>query len=67
MWSLNDGLDREALAGVDWERVTGITFHRLIDNEEIYLSGEQLWVHLNYHLIHHLGPNPTDHNLNPLL
>lgn len=29
-----------------------IKFHRLIDNEVISLTGPQLWVQLNYHLIH---------------
>ena len=30
----------------------GINFHRVIDNEAIHLSASQLWVQLNYHLIH---------------
>lgn len=34
------------------QQLEGITFHRLIDNELISLTGPQLWVQLNYHLIH---------------
>ncbi len=43
--SLRDNLHRK-------EHLQGIKFHRLIDNEVISLTGEQLWVQLNYHLIH---------------
>jgi hypothetical protein len=34
------------------QHLQSIKFHRLIDNEVITLSGQQLWVQLNYHLIH---------------
>ena len=34
------------------DAVSGITMHRVIDNAPIELSAEQLWVQLNYQLIH---------------
>lgn len=43
--ALRDNLHRK-------QHLQGITFHRLIDNEVISLTGQQLWVQLNYHLIH---------------
>merc|ERR1712194_905653 len=39
--------------------VSGIRFHRLIDNEPLRLTGEQLWVHLNYQVIHTLDFLPV--------
>ncbi|MEO1273313.1 MAG: hypothetical protein AAFX99_34955, partial [Myxococcota bacterium] len=30
----------------------GIRFHRVIDNEPLEMSTEDLWIQLNYHLIH---------------
>ena len=32
--------------------VVALDFHRLLDNERISLTREQLWVHLNFQLIH---------------
>ena len=32
--------------------IASITFHRVIDNESITMSGEDLWIALNYQLIH---------------
>ena len=37
----------------------GVTFHRVIDNAEIRMTGEEFWVHLNYHLIHLLDFLPV--------
>ncbi len=34
------------------DELESVRFHRVIDNEEIVMSGEEFWVHLNYHLIH---------------
>jgi hypothetical protein len=34
------------------DAITSITFHRVIDNEPITLSGKDLWIALNYQLIH---------------
>ncbi|MDM0035783.1 hypothetical protein QTI33_26865 [Variovorax sp. J22P271] len=34
------------------DAIASITFHRVIDNEPITMSGEALWVALNYQLIH---------------
>jgi hypothetical protein len=34
------------------DALASITFHRVIDNEPITLSGEDLWIALNYQLIH---------------
>ncbi len=35
-----------------WDRLQSIRFHRVIDNEAIEMSGDDLWVALNYQLIH---------------
>jgi len=37
-----------------WDQLTGITFHRVIDNKRTHITAEQLWVQLNYQLIHEL-------------
>lgn len=34
------------------DKLESVRFHRVIDNEEISLSGDEFWVHLNYQLIH---------------
>jgi hypothetical protein len=34
------------------DAIASITFHRVIDNEPITISGEHLWIALNYQLIH---------------
>lgn len=34
------------------EKLASITFHRVIDNQPITLSGEDFWIALNYQLIH---------------
>jgi hypothetical protein len=34
------------------DAIASITFHRVIDNEPITISGEDLWIALNYQLIH---------------
>eukprot|EP00656_Telonema_subtile_P034089 TRINITY_DN38217_c0_g1_i3.p1 TRINITY_DN38217_c0_g1~~TRINITY_DN38217_c0_g1_i3.p1 ORF type:complete len:232 (-),score=45.18 TRINITY_DN38217_c0_g1_i3:144-839(-) len=49
---VNDFSLLEALENVPADQVKGIDFHRLIDNESIHLTAEQLWVQLNYQLIH---------------
>jgi len=36
------------------DRLKGISFHRVIDNKWISITAEQLWVQLNYQLIHEL-------------
>lgn len=41
---------RENLRRAD--AIASITFHRVIDNEPITMSGEDLWIALNYQLIH---------------
>ena len=41
---------RAGLGALD--RIRSIRFHRVIDNEPIELSAEELWVQLNYQLIH---------------
>ena len=34
------------------DAIASISFHRVIDNEPVTLSGEDLWIALNYQLIH---------------
>jgi hypothetical protein len=34
------------------DELTSIRFHRVIDNEPIEMTGEDLWIALNYQLIH---------------
>lgn len=41
------------------DAIASITFHRVIDNEPITLSGEDFWVALNYQLIHLLDFLPV--------
>jgi hypothetical protein len=43
-----------------WDRqLAGIRLHRLIDNAPITLSADELWVGLNYQLIHLIDFSPT--------
>ena len=37
----------------------GITFHRVIDNKELTLTADQLWVQLNYQVVHLLDFLPA--------
>mmetsp|Transcript_132268 Transcript_132268/g.411148 ORF Transcript_132268/g.411148 Transcript_132268/m.411148 type:complete len:332 (-) Transcript_132268:77-1072(-) len=37
-----------------WDQLKSISFHRVIDNERVSITAEQLWVQLNYQLIHEL-------------
>jgi hypothetical protein len=49
----------------------GIRFHRVIDNEVIMMSSEDLWIQLNYHLMHLVDFLPVanwqTHSSDPLL
>ena len=49
----------------------GIRFHRVIDNEVMKLSADDLWIQLNYHLIHFVDFLPVanwqTHYSDPLL
>jgi hypothetical protein len=36
----------------DLPKLESITFHRVLDNAELTLTGEAFWTHLNYQLIH---------------
>ena len=53
------------------EHLKGIRFHRVIDNEEMELSAEDLWTQLNYHLIHFVDFLPVanwqTHRSDPLI
>jgi len=44
----------EALRALDRPatELKALTYHRVIDNAPMRLEGEEIWVHLNYHLIH---------------
>ena len=41
------------------QKLSSITCHRVIDNKSISMSGENMWIQLNYHLIHLLDFLPT--------
>lgn len=41
------------------ETIKSMTYHRVMDNQQITMTAEQLWVHLNYHMIHWLDFLPT--------
>jgi len=41
-------------------RIQGVAYHRVIDNEKLRLSAEDLWIHLNYQLIHLLDFLPSN-------
>ena len=41
------------------EMLSEVKFHRVIDNEVIALTGDDLWIHLNYQLIHLLDFIPV--------
>lgn len=36
-----------------------VTFHRVIDNKPLTMNAEDLWVHLNYHIVHALDFLPA--------
>jgi hypothetical protein len=48
------------LSGKDLSKLLGITFYRVIDNAEISLDAESMWIQLNYHLIHLLDFVPAN-------
>ena len=52
-------------------QLKGIRFHRVIDNQEMELSAEDLWIQLNYHLIHFVDFLPVanwqTHRTDPLI
>ncbi|KAI9028770.1 hypothetical protein DFJ74DRAFT_500606 [Hyaloraphidium curvatum] len=43
----------------DAGRLRSVRMHRVIDNAEITLTGEELWTHLNYQLVHLLDFLPA--------
>ncbi|KAL1504839.1 hypothetical protein AB1Y20_008610 [Prymnesium parvum] len=43
----------------DGQGIEKISFHRVIDNAPLSMSGEELWTHLNLHLIHALDFLPV--------
>lgn len=53
------------------DQLKGIRFHRVIDNQEMELSAEDLWIQLNYHLIHFVDFLPVanwqTHRSDPLI
>ncbi len=53
------------------DQLKGIRFHRVIDNQEMELSAEDLWIQLNYHLVHFVDFLPVanwqTHRSDPLL
>lgn len=53
----------DALAGsvARGERLSAVSFHRLMDNEPLRLTAEELWVQLNYQLIHLMDFLPLAH------
>ncbi|KAL3915686.1 MAG: hypothetical protein SGPRY_007121 [Prymnesium sp.] len=53
---LIDELERIAEEGKEIQK---ISFYRVIDNGHYSLSGEELWTHLNFHLIHALDFLPV--------
>jgi len=49
-----------ARSGADLsQRLRGISFRRVMDNRELWLDAQDLWVQLNYHLIHYLDFLPV--------
>jgi len=57
------------LAGHGVEKLKSLeslTFHRVIDNKEMTIDAESLWIHLNYQLIHFLDFLPADNWENEL-
>ena len=47
--------------GIDkLKSLESLTFHRVIDNEEMTIDAENLWIQLNYQLIHFLDFIPAD-------
>jgi len=52
----------EAMARLSDEelaQIKAVHFHRVIDNTEHSLSGEDLWIHLNFHVMHFLDFLPA--------
>lgn len=53
------------------DRLQGIRFHRVIDNATIELDAEDLWINLNYHLMHFVDFMPAAnwpaHRTDPLM
>ena len=52
----------DALSGLGDKKLSDITqvrFHRVLDNKEWVLSGQEWWVHLNFHVMHWLDFLPS--------
>jgi hypothetical protein len=53
------------------DQLKGIRFHRVIDNQEMELNVEDLWIQLNYHLVHFVDFLPVanwqTHRSDPLI
>jgi len=47
------------LSSIDTSTVTSISYHRVIDNEKITMKMEDVFIHLNLHLIHALDFLPS--------
>lgn len=58
-FALIDELGQTATAKL--QTLQTIKFHRVIDNEEMTLTGEQFWVQMNYQLVHLLDFLPVAH------
>eukprot|EP00931_Biecheleriopsis_adriatica_P009513 TRINITY_DN110589_c0_g1_i1.p1 TRINITY_DN110589_c0_g1~~TRINITY_DN110589_c0_g1_i1.p1 ORF type:complete len:368 (-),score=55.21 TRINITY_DN110589_c0_g1_i1:181-1284(-) len=41
------------------DKLERVTFHRVVDNKELSLTAEELWVHLNYQICHQLDFLPA--------
>ena len=50
---------KHTISGAAIDALQSITLHRVIDNEKITLSAEDLWTHLNYQIIHLLDFIPV--------
>lgn len=55
-WQMTDELQSK-LGSLD--QLAGIKFHRVIDNKGLELDAEELWVQLNYQMVHLLDFAPT--------
>ena len=53
---LFDAIDNGLQEG---KQLDGITVHRVIDNERIYMDADNMWIQLNYHLIHYIDFLPA--------
>ena len=51
--------------------IRSVAFHRVIDNAPLKISGDDLWINLNYHLMHFVdfmpAANWSTHRADPLL